>query len=49
MSDFLDVLQLREAHCGGHYDECVPFIEKFIFLCNVFALECMACSAISDA
>jgi hypothetical protein len=49
MSDFLDVLQLREAHCGGQYDQCVPFIEKFIFLCNVFALECSACSAISDA
>jgi hypothetical protein len=49
MNDFLDVLQLREAHCSGHYDECVPFIEKFIFLCNVFALECTACSAISDA
>ena len=32
MNDFLDVLQLREAHCSGHYDECVPFIEKFIFL-----------------
>jgi hypothetical protein len=49
MNDFLDVLQLREAHCGGSYDECVPFIEKFIFLCNVFALQCMACSAIGDA
>jgi len=49
MSDFMDVLQLRESHCGGHYDECVPFIEKFVFLCNVFALECIACSAISDA
>jgi hypothetical protein len=49
MNDFLDVLQLREAHCAGNYDECVPFIEKFIFLCNVFALECMACGAVGDA
>jgi hypothetical protein len=49
MYDFLDVLQLREAHCGGNYDECVPFIEKYIFLCIVFALECMACGAVGDA
>jgi hypothetical protein len=49
MNDFQNVLQLREAHCNGHYNECVPFIEKFMFLCNVFALHGMACGAISDA